>query len=102
MRPSKDKEGFVFTRDPRLKVAILGFITMDQVMEMASRITCEVLNIRATEGIKLDQPESYDLVLEQIGKQAKKLERHLIEGTHHLHLNNAESVAPCIYYFLTS
>lgn len=72
-------------------------------MEMATRITCEVLNIRATEGLELTHEDlAYDEVLDQIRKQAKKLEVHVIKGTHHLHLNDAQSVAPCIYYFLTS
>lgn len=104
IKPAKqDQDGFVFTRDPRLKIAMLGSISMDQAMEMASRITCEVLNVRATEGLEHSLPEmSYDQVLEQIGKSAKKLEVHLIEGTHHLHLNNAERVAPCMYNFLTT
>lgn len=102
MRPAKDQDGFTFTRDPRLKVVTMGCISLDQAMVMASRITCEVLNIKVTETIKLDEPESYEIVLEEIGKQAKKLERHLVEGTHHVHLNDADAVAPLIYYFLSS
>ncbi|XP_050311138.1 probable serine hydrolase isoform X2 [Anthonomus grandis grandis] len=41
MKPAKDKEGhFYFTRDPRLKLSALGFLTLEQVMELASRIIC--------------------------------------------------------------
>lgn len=102
MKPATHKEGFIFTRDPRLKFAALGMMTIDQVLEFASRIKCEVMNIRAVPGYQFDHPEYYNLVLDTIEKQAKKLERHFIEGTHHLHLTDAENVAPHIYNFLTS
>lgn len=103
MRSIKDKDGFAFTRDPRLKVSMLGFVSREQVLEMASRITCEVLNIRATSGLEHTIEDlAYDEVLDEIRKNAKRLEIEVVEGTHHLHLNDAQSVAPCIYYFLTS
>ncbi|RZC40750.1 Abhydrolase 6 domain containing protein [Asbolus verrucosus] len=103
MKPAVHKKGhYVFTRDPRLKVAALGFMTPDQVMEFASRIRCEVLNIRGKPGMKFDFPEFYEEVLDTIGKQAKRLERRVVEGTHHLHLNNPERVIDILHEFLTS
>ncbi|KAJ8929979.1 hypothetical protein NQ314_017284, partial [Rhamnusium bicolor] len=102
MKRATHKEGYLFTRDPRLKTAALGFMTIDQILELASRIKCEVMNIRATIRTKLDNPEYYDLILDTIEKQAKKLERHVFNGTHHLHLNDAESIFPNIHRFLIS
>lgn len=103
MKPAGHKEGYLFTRDIRLKVAFLGFMTIDQVLHFAGRIKCEVMNIKASQKMKnFDNHLDYDRVLDEIGKNAKKLERHQFEGTHHLHLNDAESIAPCIYNFLTS
>lgn len=103
MRKSDKKDdSYVFTRDPRLKLSAHGFFTMDQVLEFASCITCEVMNIRGNPGMKLDFPEYYNLVLDTIEKTAKKMERHVVEGTHHLHLNNPQNVADIIYDFLTS
>lgn len=100
---AKDQDGYVFTRDPRLKISLLSAISKEQAVEMASRITCEVLNVRAIDGLEITHDDlAYDEILDLIKKQAKKLEVHLFEGTHHLHLNDAKSVAPCIYYFLTS
>ncbi|CAH1180406.1 unnamed protein product [Phaedon cochleariae] len=100
MKSSKNGSGFVFTRDPRLKVSAAGFMTIEQVLEFASRITCEVLNIRASPGLKFDNPEHYTAVLDEMEKSAKRLERQVVEGTHHLHLNDADSVAPIICDFL--
>ncbi|XP_066139531.1 probable serine hydrolase isoform X1 [Euwallacea fornicatus] len=102
MRPAMNRDGYYFTRDPRLKLSALGFISIEQVTELASRILCEVLNIRAIDGHKPDHPEHYDFVLNEIEKQAKKVERHLVEGTHHLHLNDGRSVATIIHNFLIS
>lgn len=103
MRPAEDKEGyFYYTRDARLKVAALGFLSLEQVLVLASRITCEVMNIRAKPGLKFDVPEHYDMALDAIEEQAGKLQRHLVEGTHHLHLNDPESVETLIHNFLVS
>lgn len=69
---------------------------------MAALITCEVLNIRADPGMHLDKPEYYEMVLNQIGKNAKKLERCVVPGTHHLHLNDPCSISEIIADFLDS
>lgn len=101
MKKSTTKENcFVFTRDPRLKTAAMAFSTMDQVLEFAKLIRCEVLNIKATKGLKLDHPEYYDQIMEVIQESAKSLERHEVDGTHHLHLNDPQSVAKIISNFL--
>lgn len=60
------------------------------------------MNIRAKDGLKLDVPENYDLILNTIGNQAKKLVRHSVNGTHHVHLNDGPSVAGFIDDFLVS
>ncbi|KAF7265846.1 putative serine hydrolase [Rhynchophorus ferrugineus] len=105
MKPVKDKEDhYYFTRDPRLKVSALGFVTLEQVLELASRIQCEVLNIRAVPGYNFEYPEHYDLVLDKIEQngKAKRMVRHHVPGTHHLHLNDGNSVADIIHDFLIS
>ena len=93
-------DGFFFTRDARLKIGSLGFLSMDMALEYASKITCEVLNIKGKAGMQFDPPESYNIVLEKIRNSAKKLEFHEVEGTHFLHLNNPESICPIIVKFL--
>ncbi|GLV42826.1 kraken [Carabus blaptoides fortunei] len=100
MRPASTGKGYSFTRDMRLKVSSLAYATLEQVLQLASRITCNVMNIRANPGMKWTIPEHYDLVLDEITKSASRMERHVVPGMHHLHLNNAESVAPIIRKFL--
>ncbi|XP_019880960.1 probable serine hydrolase isoform X2 [Aethina tumida] len=103
VKPAKHKEGYyVFTRDTRLKVSSLGFLCMEQVLHLARQIKCEVLNIRGNPGMKFDIPENYNIVLDEIEKSAKKLERHVVDGTHHLHLNDGACVADIIHKFIIS
>lgn len=69
-------------------------------MAFANKIKCEVLNIRAVPGLAWDRPEYYDKVLDEIEKNAKKTVRTTVEGTHHVHLNDADKVAQPIIEFL--
>lgn len=94
--------GYRFTRDPRLKVAALANMTIDQALEMAGQITCEVMNIRGEPGMSFEKQEYYDLVLNKIGESAKKLEKVSVQGTHHMHLNNPFSISDSIVKFLRS
>ncbi|XP_057651450.1 probable serine hydrolase [Diorhabda carinulata] len=102
MKPSTHKDNcYVFTRDPRLKINAFAFFTLEKVLHLASRITCEVLNIRAKGGNQTDPKENYDIIMSAIEKSAKRFERVLIEGTHHVHLNDADVVGPIIVNFLS-
>ncbi|XP_069683648.1 probable serine hydrolase [Periplaneta americana] len=95
-------ESFRFSRDGRLKVGALGFLSMDMSLSYASKITCEVLNIKGKPGMKFDSPENYHIILDKIKETAKKLEFHEVEGSHFLHLNNPENVCPIIIKFINS
>lgn len=97
--PNKDDQ-YHFTRDARLKVPALGFMTLDQVMEFASRITCSVMNIRGDPGMAFHNPENYHKVLDKIEETAKKVVRIVVAGTHHLHLNNPERICEQVREFL--
>ncbi|XP_008548815.1 probable serine hydrolase isoform X4 [Microplitis demolitor] len=90
----------VFSRDPRLKVSLLGMLSMDLTSEYARQIKCRYLNIRAKPGLKFDHPEHYQEILDIIKNNAEKFEYHEVEGSHHVHLNEPEKVAPIIKNFL--
>ncbi|XP_072745432.1 probable serine hydrolase isoform X1 [Anoplolepis gracilipes] len=100
MQPTYTKGKYYFSRDPKLKVSILGMFSLDLVLAYASRIKCAYLNIRAIPGLKLDQPETYQQVLDVIKLTARKFEYHEVKGTHHVHLIEPEKVAPIIIKFL--
>ena len=73
---------------------------MDLSMAFAAKIKCAYLNIRAVPGMKFEQPENYHKILDQIKLGASKFEYREVEGSHHVHLNNPERVAPIIREFI--
>lgn len=77
-------------------------IALDMSLECAKRIKCGYLNIRAVPGMKFDHPESYELIVNEIKNVSKQFEYHEVEGSHHVHLNNPERVAPIINNFVHS
>lgn len=95
-----NKDGFHFARDLRLKVAMMGMFSMEQVLSYAERIKCKVLNIRGLPGMNFDNPEVYPLVIETMRKNAKQVVYEEVAGTHHLHLVHPERIAKIVSNFL--
>uniref|UniRef100_A0A182M175 AB hydrolase-1 domain-containing protein n=1 Tax=Anopheles culicifacies TaxID=139723 RepID=A0A182M175_9DIPT len=95
-----NKEGYHFARDLRLKVALLGMFSMEQVLAYAERIKCKVLNIRADPGMKFDNPAVYTNVMEVLKRTASKVVYYEIPGSHHLHLVTPDRVSKQISEFL--
>lgn len=81
---------------------MLGMLSVDLTKAYAEQITCPYLNIRAVQGLKLDLPGHYDEILDIIKENSKKFEYQTVEGSHHVHLNEPEKVAPIINKFLSS
>lgn len=93
------KDGYNFARDLRLKVSLMGMFSLEHVLSYAEQIKCNVLNIRALPGMKVENPETYPMVLEAMQKHAN-VEYVEVEGTHHLHLTTPERIAGIISSFL--
>uniref|UniRef100_A0A0A9ZHH3 Putative serine hydrolase n=1 Tax=Lygus hesperus TaxID=30085 RepID=A0A0A9ZHH3_LYGHE len=91
---------FLFSRDVRLKVAGLAMPSLDIVMEMAEKVNCHYLNIRASDGLKMENSEVYPTILDVLKKRCKSFNYHEVEGTHHVHLNEPEKVSSFISSFL--
>ncbi|XP_012256694.2 probable serine hydrolase isoform X2 [Athalia rosae] len=100
MQPAPTGKQFYFSRDARLKVALLGMISIDLALAYAAKIRCAYLNIRAVPGMKFDKPENYHKVLDVIKGGARRFEYHEVEGTHHVHLNNPERIIGIIVDFI--
>lgn len=95
-------DGYHFARDLRLKVAIMGMFSKEQVLAYASQIRCEVLNVRGQPGMIFDDENVYPAVIDELRKSCKRLEYHEVEGTHHLHLQTPERIYNYITDFLKS
>lgn len=85
-----------------VKVAGLGLIPLDVTLEFASKIKCEYMNIKAVPGMVFDHPDFYSTVLDKIKASVSRYEYKEVDGTHHVHLNEPEKIAPIVFEFIKS
>lgn len=104
MLPSQNKNGFYFSRDPRLRFHSWANLTEEHVFKYSPQIKCKVLSITAPYNPVFGEgyPDRYKRSLDLIRSSASKLDHFEVSGTHHVHLNNPERVAPLINRFWTS
>lgn len=97
----KQADGLVFRRDIRQKLPSLDPAPTEEVMlRFVSRIRCDLLVIRAKQGA-YQVPSSVRQKYYSIYERNCRLFRDVVlDGTHHLHMNNPETVAPVINQFL--
>ncbi|KAI8115662.1 putative serine hydrolase [Lucilia cuprina] len=99
-KPSEhEPHKYYFSRDSRLKTSLFYAFSQDVPVQMAKRINCPHLFIKALQGPYYEKKEYYDQVL-SILKHNPKFEYHEVDGTHHVHLNEPEKVAKIINSFL--
>jgi len=90
---------YYFSRDSRLKKSLFYAFPKEVPLEMAKRITCPHLFIKARQGPLYERKEYHEEALE-IVKKNPLFEYHEVEGTHHVHLNEPDKVAPLINSFI--
>lgn len=88
------------SRDPKARPNQYHAFTEDFIVACAPRIKCRVLSIRASRGYILGG-KTEDIYLRTLDLM-QQCEYHVVDGSHHLHLNNPESVAPLINKFLNA
>lgn len=93
--------GFVFSRDFRLNFKNIARITLEQSLEMQSRIQAPVLVVLAKAeknvGVALSSQFASKLLEGYCNRNHTVV---TVTGDHHVHLNNPEVVAPLISDFL--
>ncbi|XP_047496284.1 probable serine hydrolase [Penaeus chinensis] len=95
--------GYTYSRDPRVKVGRLDLgYSEESLMAYASNMSCEVLNIKAKNGLDYEPKEIYYGAVEALKKTAPRVQFEEVEGTHHLHLNTPENIASLINEFISS
>jgi pimeloyl-ACP methyl ester carboxylesterase len=87
------KEGYVYRRDPRLKVSSLVNLTSDQVLTFLKNITCPMMIIKGTQGPKYEGEKVHEEMKKWFAETLKDFQYVEVEGNHHIHLNNPEAVA---------
>lgn len=97
--------GVMFSRDFRINLKNIVRISLEQSLEMQSRIQASVLVILAEEGFEKmftepDQKTFTSALLQGYRDQNHKVVT--VPGDHHVHLNNPEVIAPLVSDFLQS
>ncbi|XP_047435298.1 serine hydrolase-like protein isoform X2 [Mugil cephalus] len=95
--------GFKFSRDLRVNFKNLVQLTLEQSLEIQSRIQAPVLVVLGDKGYFGKSPESNQEKLNFAVFQGYRDRNHTVvtvPGSHHVHLNNPEVVAPLVSDFL--
>ena len=98
----KVEGGYVFRRDRRLLAAPLGFYPKEDQLNLASKVTADVLLIKYKDGPSFESMENVMEHLDALRTRSKKVRYVECEGRHHAHLTNPEIVAPIISNFFGS
>ncbi|EEB12307.1 valacyclovir hydrolase, putative [Pediculus humanus corporis] len=95
-----DEGLYRYTRDVKLKTLLKPYFSQNELLNLSKRIECSVLFIKAEQSPFFESKENVESVMEVLQKNAKLFEYHVLPGTHHLHINTPEIVAPVINSFL--
>lgn len=98
-RSKLDPNKYFFTRDRRLKYYNYQYGSQDLVNEMAKRITCPYLFVKAKGSTYFENKEYYFDTLSYM-KENPRFELAHVEGSHHFHLNHPENVSEIINTFI--
>ncbi|RZC34479.1 Abhydrolase 6 and/or Hydrolase 4 domain containing protein [Asbolus verrucosus] len=99
--PSKnDPDKYCFTRDPRLKARLILNWSQKELVEGAYRVTPPLCMIKFTESGYYEEKQNFYEILEVLKKTSKDPRVHYVDGPHHTHLNNPETVNNLINNFV--
>lgn len=91
---------YQLNRDIRLKTVQFIGLTHEQILEMAANITSKILYIKGSNGLQIEDPQLEQEIIHILQKSAEGFEKHVVQGTHHVHLNSPHEVAPIINHFI--
>lgn len=83
-----------------LQVNRLALPSFDIANEFAKKICCRYLMIKAVPGRVCDNWSLYQSILNTIKNSSRDFYFKEVEGSHHVHLNDASIVAPHILKFM--
>ncbi|CAH1156116.1 unnamed protein product [Phaedon cochleariae] len=100
--PSKKYPGkYYFTRDPRVKISNFFVISDEEVSQSIPLMKMPIFFVKASDSpYFFGKTEIFFEFLDAHRKNNTNFEHHFIEGTHHVHLNNPERVAPLVKNFI--
>ncbi|XP_034044224.1 serine hydrolase-like protein [Thalassophryne amazonica] len=95
--------GVCFSRDFRINLTNIARITLQESLELQSRIQASVLVVLADDGFGKQVPASEkSKVIAEILQAYREKDHSVVTvpGNHHVHINNPEVVAPVVTDFL--
>ncbi|XP_037620862.1 serine hydrolase-like protein [Sebastes umbrosus] len=95
--------GFVFSRDLGVHTINIMHISLEQALEMQSKIQAPLLVILGDKGFGATSPDPIRQRLRSMLLQGYRDRNHtvvMVPGDHHVHLNDPEVVAPLVFDFL--
>ncbi|KAL5293237.1 hypothetical protein ACFFRR_011788 [Megaselia abdita] len=99
-KSEKDPEKFYFRRDARLKASMFYMFPHESILEMGKRITAPHLFIKARQAPFYENRKYYDDVLSYLKANKSLFEHYDVDGTHHVHLNEAEKISKIVNPFI--
>lgn len=99
-KSEKDPEKYYFRRDARLKASLFYMLPHESILEMGKRITAPHLFIKARQAPFYENRKYYDDVLSYLKTNKPLFEHHDVDGTHHVHLNEAEKISEIVNPFI--
>lgn len=100
IKPSQNEANkYFFSRDNRLKMSLFYALPQAVNLEMARRIKCPHLFIKALQAPFYERKEYFDETLKVL-KQNPNFEYYEVDGTHHVHLNEPEKISQIVNPFI--
>eukprot|EP00088_Acartia_fossae_P054686 TRINITY_DN6302_c0_g1_i7.p1 TRINITY_DN6302_c0_g1~~TRINITY_DN6302_c0_g1_i7.p1 ORF type:complete len:325 (-),score=56.57 TRINITY_DN6302_c0_g1_i7:456-1430(-) len=99
IQKTSDGQGWTFSRDMRHRVTSLYGFHEEYFAQLANNISSNHLLIKASESPHYESDETIEKILD-VYRNNPKFQYSVVEGNHHLHLNNPERVMPVIVDFL--
>ncbi|XP_013783557.2 serine hydrolase-like protein [Limulus polyphemus] len=98
---SSNKKGVIFNRDVSINNISVFSLTKQLHKSILENLNCELLIIKAKERFFYEDPVEIKEILDMYARNCKHFQYHEVEGTHFVHLNNPERVAPLINEFIS-
>lgn len=92
--------GYKFTRDLRIKIPSPFRMSERMVSSFIANVTCEVMLVVADNGLHAAISDRERRQVELLRTSASSLDVVRVPGTHHVHMNDPEIVAPHFVRFL--
>jgi len=98
-KSEKYPDKYFFCRDRRLKFYNYAIGSQELCVEMANRITCPYLFIKAAQSSYFEDKKYYDEVLDVLVKKSN-FEYLEVNGSHHVHINDPEAIIAPVNNFI--